>query len=298
MNTFLGYLLGLGYCLVSALSVIYIGHINQSINPILSELITFIIGMLFFHACNMRVLPRIYRTCLQQKKTWFLINVWTAMIWLGTFYALNEIDAVLFIALFMGLMPLITYFLAWARKIENYALKHLLFGLSVLVLMLLLIYQSLANVYYDNHLTLLLGCIYTLIGAVGGALYLLDTKNLQTQGQLSSSQILAIRFFVLIAICLIWSITNHSILQIFKLPYLNLILLALLTSILPMYCLQVSLRKIGALRFSFLMPFTPIITYFILLWIGQPLNLVTLLILVLLTVVLITYGIVKQNTHK
>ncbi len=290
----LGYGFGIMYCVITALSIIYIQYINQSINPILSTLVTFVFSMLWFNFYNLRALPFLYQVCWQHKKRWLAINLWTAMIWIGTFYALTYINPVLYITLFMGLMPTMTYAIAWARGLEKYAFKHIGFGAAVIIAVITLMIDS-AWINHQETGSLLLGCLYTLIAVIGAALYLLDAKALQEQGQLSSSQMLALRFFALIIIAFLGAILNHSIHLIAHLPYAKLCLLAVLTSILPMYCLQVSLQKMGAVKFSFIMPFTPIFTYLLLLCFGAPMHWSILLILLFLGILLIGYSKVKQS---
>ena len=294
IKTYLGYMYGVAYCLMTAISVIYIHQLNQKISPLLLELGMFIISAAFFHLWNWRRLTQLYKVCFQEKKSWFLVNLWTAVTWLGTFYALDNIDAVLFIALFMGGMPVVTYIIACLRGVEAYSAVPIFFRVLIFSLMVVLIIDSMYSRYIHNEIALFLGCCYTFLGVLGAALYLIDTKQLQSAGSLTNAQLLAIRFFLLITICLVWTIFNQSIYLIGSLPYLQLIILALLTSILPLYCMQASLEKIGVIKLSFLLSLTPVFTYLLMLLKGEKPHAIVGVTLLLLTLVLIIYG--KRNS--
>lgn len=277
-----GYLLGLAYCLLTAGSVILIQKTDQDITPLMSSFIIFLITACWFNLYSCRSLKKVYAVCVGHLGNTVLINLWTAMTWLGTFYALEYVSPILFITLFMGLIPTATYFLGWMRGVEKYSLKPLVFGGLIIVLVLLLI--GVSDQLSEN---LGIGCFWTLMGVIGAAFYLLDAKQFQEKGQLSSIEMLSIRFWGLILITAIGAVYTHDSWHWASLPYENLGLLALMTSILPMYCMQTSLKQIGPVKISFLMPWTPIFTYVLLLALGVRLNSWVLVLLCLLVCVLV-----------
>ena len=82
-------LLGCGfillYCLTTALSTIFISHVEQTIHPLIFAFYTFFVAGLFFSALNIRKLSALKRMILQEKKLILLINIISAIMWLSFF---------------------------------------------------------------------------------------------------------------------------------------------------------------------------------------------------------------------
>ena len=103
------YFFSLAFCIAVAFSSILIHSTNQLVNPYLSVFLTFVICTVWFNLVNVNSLHILYRKLINDKINFFIVNLVTAINWVTTFEALKYIDAVLYIALFMGLMPIVTY---------------------------------------------------------------------------------------------------------------------------------------------------------------------------------------------
>jgi drug/metabolite transporter (DMT)-like permease len=293
-NISLGYAAGLGYCVMTALSTISIAQVVRFIDPIVSTFMTFFITLCFFHLARFRSLSPLYRTGWQFKKGWLEINLWTALTWIGTFYGLKYMDAVLFLTLFMGLIPSFTYFISLAKGQAVYQPIRLGFALLILALIVCLSFFS-GKIYHTSLLDYFLGVLYAIISVTGAALYLIQSKRFQQQTALSAADLLALRFWGLLLICLVWICLRGHLHEFPELPYFHFIYLAVITAILPLYLMQTSLHRLGALNLSFIMPFIPVLTYILLLLLGQAFHASILITLLILSAVLIAQ---TAYTHR
>lgn len=300
-NKSLGYGFGVLYCLITALSAIYIGRINHTVNPVLSQLIVFLISALWFTLCNaksVKNLKAMYQSAGRVPKHWFMINLSTLMIWGFSFYALTFISPVLYLGLLMALMPLFTYVLLsrW-YGLESWTLKNSLFAFVVLLLSVWMIGASMEQRGYS--LGFLTGCVFTIVASIGAAWYLVEARLMQQKTGLKSTQMLALRFLLLLLVYLIYLGLVHprdfAWDAMIQLPWSDLLWLALLTSVLPLYCMQVTLSRIGSLKFSFLMPLSPVLAYGILMVFSNYRNTGVLLGLLVLAGVLMSRSLVFKN---
>jgi len=80
--------------------------------------------------------------------------------------------------------------------------------------------------------------------------------------------------------------------------YGKIILLSLLTSIIPLFFLQKSIQKIGAVKTSFFMPMTPIFTFLLVMLTHGKINFSTILVLLLLTLLLLSHSFYSNRKPK
>ena len=103
-------LIGCGFilldCLMIALSSIFAGQVEKTIDPLILTFYTFCVAGLFFNALNIRKLSALKRMILQEKKLILLINIITAIMWLSFFYSLKYIEPAISVAIFFGTAPI------------------------------------------------------------------------------------------------------------------------------------------------------------------------------------------------
>lgn len=284
-NQIKGYLFSVFFCLTVAVSSILIHKTNQLINPYLSVFLTFFICTLWFNFVNCKSLKSLYLKLLTDKKNFCIINLVTAINWITTFKALQYIDPVLYIALFMGLMPIATYLLNAFFTKNKLELMPILTCITITLILGVIIFldkKAAINIYLFYK-----GVAFTLISCLASALYLLFSKRIETNLALSSSQIVAVRFYFLIFYSGLICLFANYFPEANNIKYTDFLILALVSSIIPMYSIQKSISHIGAVKTSFIIPFTPVFTYLILFFLYGEQSIFLLPLLILLTLILV-----------
>lgn len=224
---------------------------------------------------------------MRDKKNLFIINVVTAIIWITTFEALKYIDPILYIALFMGLMPIVTYLInsfSHKSKLDFIPIVASILITFILALIIFLDKKSALNVGITQFYR---GVILTVISSIASSIYMFYSRHMESNLALKSSQIVAVRFYLLILYSGIICFHHDYLIQIHNIRYIDFLLLALLSSIIPMYSIQKSISYIGPMKTSFIVPFTPVFTYLILFFTHHVQSMWLLFLLSLLTIILI-----------
>lgn len=275
-----GYFFSLVFCITVATSSILIHKTNQLVNPYLSVFLTFFICTIWFNLVNLKSLGVLYRKLMHDKKNLLIINFVTAINWIATFEALQYIDPVLYIALFMGLMPIATYLINAFLQQKKLEAVPIAASIAITLVLGLIIFFDKKSALDMGTTVFYKGVIFTVISSMASAIYMLYSKRFETNLALTTSQIVAVRFYLLIFYSGIICFSNNYLPEINNLHYTDFLVLALLSSIIPMYSIQKSITHIGAIKTSFIVPFTPVFTYAILLFLHheQPTFLLPLLL--------------------
>lgn len=293
-----GYFFAIIFCMTVAYSSIFIHETNQAININLSVFLTFLICTLWFNLANIKSFGSVYKKLITEKMLLFIVNLSTAVVWITTFEALKYIDPVLFIALFMGLMPVATYLIQCFHKNTKLELKPMLLFLLITLLLVAIVFidkEQNSNMNPDNFYN---GVIFTAISSIASGLYLVCSKQLESKLALTASQIVGVRFYLLVIYSGAVSLFYNYFPQIHTIHYSNFIFLAFLSAIIPMYCVQKSVYHLGALKTSLIIPFTPIFTYLLLFFTHQRLSKTLLPLLLALAVVLLYNAISMARPKK
>lgn len=286
MDSIKGYVFSLVFCLATASSLILIHKTDQLINPYLAVFLTFVVCALWFNLINCKSLKFIYRQISKNKSNVFIINLTTAVNWIAAFKALEYLEPVLYISIFMGFLPVITYFIKIFRAKESFDVKTIGMCLSILILLFAIILISKNSVQLLQNTYFWKGVILTFISSSAGAVYMLVSKETETSLNLSPTQVVSIRFYLLLLYAGFISCFNNSFPAIHNINYTDFLILALVSSILPVYTMQKSISLIGGLKTSFVVPFTPVFTYFLLFALHQPLSKTILPFLLVLSLLL------------
>lgn len=282
-----GYLFSFIFCITVAVSSILIHKTNQLINPYLSVFLTFLICTLWFNLVNLKSLRVLYLKLMSDKKNFFIINFVTAVNWITTFEALKYIDPVLYIALFMGLMPIATYLFNAYLQQKKLELVPITTSLAITLVLVLIIMFDKKSMLIMDAANFYKGIVFTMVSSIASAIYMLYSKRIETNLSLTTSQIVAVRFYLLVFYSGIICLNGNYFPETNTLHYTNFLVLALLSSIIPMYSIQKSITHIGAVKTSFIIPFTPVFTYLILLFLNHQQPTFILPLLLALTLILL-----------
>lgn len=282
-----GYIFSLLFSLVVACSTILIHKTNQFVNPYLSVFLTFLICTLWFHLINLKSLGNIYKQVFNNKLNVIIINVTTAIIWITTFKALEYIDPVLHLSIFMAFMPMATYFFGAIKHGNKVESKRILTCLAISCLLGMIIFVSKQSYLLAHMHDFYKGLILTVVASFASAIYMLYSKETGANLKLLPSQVVSIRFYFLLIYSGILCLQQHCFYSVNNIDYKTFILLALVSAIVPTYSVQKSIDYIGAVKTSFITPFTALFTYLLLLILHQQMSSFMLPLLLLLAIVLV-----------
>jgi len=294
----MNYLYSFLYCIITAASVVFAHSVTQTISPITAAFLTFVVCLLWFNIVNYKLAKKTYRTCQNNLSLIFLINLATAINWITTFLAIKYISPVLFVAVFMALMPIMIYLLQLILLKKPLNRIDLCSSLIIIFLVSLLVYSQTPAVFDQKLYWMSLAL--TALSSLSAAAYFIWSKRAQDKLSLNPTQILSIRFYLLVtvsAVCILLQ-SHFSMTGGFVHFYGKIILLSLLTSIIPLFFLQKSIQKIGAVKTSFFMPMTPIFTFLLVMLTHGKINFSTILVLLLLTLLLLSHSFYSNRKPK
>lgn len=284
----LGKIAMLVYVLSTALSLVVINSVETHIHPSIVAFYSFLICVLFFNLLNFNRNKYVYTAFLRCKVDFLILNGLTAVIWLGTFWGLEYVAPTIFVVLFMGVIPYSTMLISRDKKVFfNFRTVSLLFGIAV----------TLAFIIYENiHLVTLsvntyIGLFLAVVSGFFSAVYIVYSAHLQKKLALETKDFLCARFYMLILLCFFIAIYRGYDFQ-FDVLYSNwydFISVSIFTVIIPLYSLQKAILTIGPVKVSCLIPFTPIVTYVLQIFLGVQFNATVFILLFIATLLLSFY---------
>lgn len=239
------------FCLISALSFILMSEAVESVDPITATFITFSISLLFFALLNLRKIGEVINIFISRKKDFGVINFSTLVNTLTAFVVMQYVSPITYVIVFFSSIPLFTNLLDF--KIDKVIIKQIVvFVMSLGVA---------AIVSHSDINALLLGILLTLVSSTFAAIYMKKTSELHAQTNIQTSQVLAARFILVVIVCGCYSLYKGTYTQISSDNMLLFLYIALTSSIIPLFLLQSSIRKIGSSRTSKFMPLIPILCF-------------------------------------
>lgn len=188
---------------------------------------------------------------VSQKKQFFKINVSTLINTLLAFYVVIYISPIAYIIVFFSGL---SFFNAFINRKGLSRLEMSMNAVSIIIAIAVSFLISDAG----THDTLI-GLGLTLISTLFGTFYMKESAYLHRETGISASQILSVRFFLVIVFCGIYSIFAISQNGISINNFALLCLIAVTGSIVPLFLMQKSIKKLGAKVTAQFTPLTPIL---------------------------------------
>lgn len=239
------------FCLVSALSFILMSEAVESVDPITSTFITFSISLIFFALLNLRKIGEITNIFMLRKKDFAVINISTLVNTLAAFVVMQYVPPITYVIVFFSSIPLFTNILS--LKLDEILIKQT----AVVIISL----GIAAIVSHSNTNALLLGLSLTLLSSAFAAIYMKKTSELHQKTEIQTSQVLAARFILVVIVCGCYSIYKGTYTQVSSDNMLLFLYIALTSSIIPLFLLQSSIKKIGSSKTSNFMPLIPVLCF-------------------------------------
>ena len=280
----LGFFYTFAYILCIVFSFLWIQKLSHQIPIYFILLSSTVLSLLAFNIINFSSIGRIHKIILSDFKQWFIMSLTLAFIWIFSFLAAAD-SAFLFV----------TYF--FLTNALSAAVYYRLFGKGIAIFIVML-----AIIFWEpGHIAT---TIYSIIAGVLGFIYWLNSVNFSKKHELKPSEVLAIRFYILLIFALImcWSSAPDLVNINWTWAEIETLLaIALFNQILPNFFSQSGAQKLDVKQFSFIVSFIPFLAF-----IGNGLFYqewnVTLCIISLLATLALNFDIVfsrnKESTNR
>lgn len=242
------------YVLLSAIVFVFIDRLCQHIDPVTALFAMSGIAIVCFNLLSVNDLKKTYLACFNNKFVFLLMSLALGVDWTCLIFATHLSEpfvamAALFVCLaFLGFLK----FYLHTRAISN------LLSMLMLVISMVLLYTT-YQLNASQHLFYGL-----LLGSVAGLaffIYIMLSDKFAKQGQLSTLQLLATRFWVLFIGSFIFLPKDGHVYQILKDNAWLLIFVSFGSLIIPIFFNQQAIKKLGPVKSSILISFVPPVTY-------------------------------------
>ncbi len=249
-----GYIDASIYVILTAFGFVFIDVLYAEVPPLVALFVMLLVAVFCFNVINLPNLVKIYKTCLDNLGLFILMSGLLMIDWFCSMYGVHYADPFVYLASLFIAVALVGYLqLLFSQSSKSKFV--LILSLCILVAALFLMI-----ILYQGRPTLLLGIALAMICGFSFYGYGLTSIKLLQAGDLSSSEVLATRFWlVLIVVAII--MPKHNLLYTIQHNILKLGIISLITMIIPIFYYQQALKKIGAVRTSITISCTPIVAY-------------------------------------
>lgn len=281
------------FCIISAVSSILMAEAVKTVDPVTSTFITFGLTALIFTLFNINKFRPIIMASFQQRLTLLQINITTLANTLLAFVGMTYVSPLVYGIIFFGCLPFFNSALQW-RLFSNNKSNYTFNFASCLSAIFLAGYISdqtmIANIQ---------GISYALLSCFAAALYIQRSEYFHRKTGLTPSQILSVRFYLVILICGGYALLQPNTLILNSNEWLMLSGAAITGSAIPLFLMQVAIKKLGATATAQFMPSIPVLcmTFLTVLGIAQftELEILAIVSFSILLIAQIRYKVHKQH---
>lgn len=208
----------------------------------------------FFHIINIKNFFIMYQKLLHVKQLYLLLLFFFMLVWGLSFLIPIYYSPALMIIFAMAMPTAIGLFMQYKQN------KLMIDKVSVVLILItfLAMYFCLFKVYFLYKYILLVFSSLTL--GFGVYVYIKLSHKMNKHG-ITASQILASRYWLLFLVPLMFTIKNHHLSLINYHILIQTLFISSISLIIPVYCAQLSIEKIGPDIHSILIGITPFIAY-------------------------------------
>lgn len=241
------YSYSLMYVIFCALGAVLMDNLVNEITPIVTLLYVTAIAIFYFHIINLSKMITVYKNLLMTHKVVLLkINILVAVIWVCTYCGNYYSSATMLNYLFFITLGIASRFKTISAIKENNVRFFL--GL-VLIVFPFYLYPSQA-----------VGEMLSILGGFAAVFYNITTYNMAKKTEITASQTLAVRFWLLLIILLLYTVGNIGIEALTFSVIIKIFTLALLSFVLQIWLSQKGLFSIGVRSHGVLISMTPLVT--------------------------------------
>ena len=264
------YILGLSFVMIfvilSAGKEVFVGHLVQSLNPFLLNLLCFgPLALLFTLLYNYTSKNSFIKEIKQNRQAILGLNISTTCFWIFSFYALKYVEPSIENAINTAIGPLITLLLGnWLGTQLTKPLRiEKVISIAIFIAILFMTFISFAGktgVGYLPFNNLFIGMLFCFIAGasiVGNTIF---SKKLSSAG-MKASFVLATRFYLLILVAIImWIYDGHETTHVID-NTTNIALLGILGIGIPLYILQLGIERSDPITVAMIIALGPVFTY-------------------------------------
>jgi len=249
------------YCFTLASSSVWVNYVESFVDPAIVIFYALLITTLFFNLVNIHK----YRTTVTMFREHLplviKINLSSTILWAATFYCLKYLNPAVFMALLFGVVPVATAILTLHQDKPTQVRKVEFYFSGLLFLLLASISLNHLLVAADKKVAL----ASLVLAAVGGC-FSAYTNVLSRQFadlKYTASHVLAVRFYLITLVAFLVIIFSPLSFTLSLKIYFDIVLVAALSLMLPLFLLQKGIERLDTVLVSFIIPFVPVFTFFI-----------------------------------
>lgn len=230
-----------------------------------------LIAAILFHLANFNKIIPMYKKCFDNKVSWMKILVLMLINWITAIYG-NTLSFP-FVYIFFYFCSISTFGFLYLNKVESNSLleksmhKYSKFSISCLVgLMSIYFLVNIFEILSMNHVTHsdiavknIIGSILGVAGGISGYFYGKESQLFSIKTKLTTSQILAVRFWLMILLS--YFLIPNGIAHYYSVKnMIYVFLIAIFSFVLPVYFNQKGILDVGAEKNSIIRGLTPLTT--------------------------------------
>lgn len=246
------------YIMSGVISLIYTYFATNKYSVELVLLCSAICVQLFYSIIGYKTIVNDYKILLKHKFIYLKMLIATFILWWLTMYITNFVSPTFFELAFTLTGTLIATYLEYKTAKTRLNLYTLI--------SLIILYGIICHFLYDNfniYKTCWIFLCLILLG-ISSVTYSHTSVQMSKKLKLSTFSILATRFWLTIIVLFIYHITNEKIYINHLLTtefYAHILFLSIIMFIIPLYCYQKALIKLGANKTIILMGTSPILVF-------------------------------------
>lgn len=250
----INYLYTAAYILLNGLSVLVIHRVGNHIPIDIMIMLSSLYALIFFHLLNIGGLKILYKKLYDSKKLYLTMLFIFLVMWLVCFIIpIHYTPAILMF--YATAWPALFGSYEKYKKNNNQISKYTAICIATTMIVF---YIFLSHVYHEmKYIILIFG---TLLAGISMFLYSKFSFKMNNAG-FSPSQILASRFVLLFLFPFAYSLYSG---HIFKINYeiaIQALVVSIASLILPIYCSQISIKRVGPINHSIAMGITPFVAF-------------------------------------
>lgn len=244
------------YIFFAAFSSILRGIVGSKIPIMLTIFLSTLIAIIFFHLINAKNIVNTYKKTLKLKSLYATTAFSILIIWVGSFFIPVYYTPTIQVFSFMLITSFYGAFFLYltSRGIRN-SLRFYLISIIAIIFY---------SLYFFNHSWMhAFGMLVaTVITGSFGYFYFSNSKKLN-QLNISATEILTVRFWPLFAVSLFFVLKGHQYIFIDASVMKDTALVGATSLIIPVYCAQKSIEKIGPELHAVLIGLAPFSTFYL-----------------------------------
>jgi hypothetical protein len=242
------------YIVLVAISTVAVHRLADDLPTMLMVGLSTVYAILFFNLINIKTIGGVYRKLLNNKRLFAAILISVTIVWVGSFYVPIYYGPANHLFTYMSLTSIYGSFFSYRKSKQPIEIIKAMMLLIILSLFYILSFSR----YSLGNFLIMLGA--TWVTATAGYIYIIKSSQLN-QHKCTATEVLAIRYWLLLAITLFPIIKDKQYLAINLTMMGEIFILSVIMLITPIYFFQKSIEKMGGNFSAVMIGLTPCATF-------------------------------------